>query len=180
MKKAKTLAALSFMIASTFMVQAGKTTGGTTLGAFTFNYNVGTVLNYHVYGLVCQVGAVSPRPSGTVVLGNWWVKDLGAVSGSGSVVCPKPVVPKGGSSSVLGALYFANKADLGGQAFVNPVVNVQIFTPNWYNGYASIEVIPPPDNDADDSGIQLYWGVPFNPFSWDISADVWNVEPAGW
>jgi len=62
---------LSIAMASTFMAQAGKTSGGTTTtGAFTFNYNVGTtVQNYHAYGFACQVGAVSTRPSGTVALG---------------------------------------------------------------------------------------------------------------
>jgi len=175
------------MMAFTFIVQAGKTgsggggsTGGGSMGgAFTFTYNVGTtVANYHVYGLACQVGAVSPRPAGTLVLGNWWVWDLGRVTGTGTVTCPKPVATKG--SSVLGVLLFANAADLGGQAFVDPVVDVQIFAPKWYNGYASIQVITPVDNDADDSGIQLYWGLPFTPFAWDISAYVWNVEPATW
>jgi hypothetical protein len=184
MKQVKSLAALTFMIASTLIVQAGKPSGGPTggtTGAFTFTYNVGTtVANYHVYGFVCQVGAVKPQPAGTVALGNWWVKDLGPVSGIGTVVCPKPVVPKGQTSSVLGILFFANKADLGGQAFTNPVIDVQIFAPRWYNGYASIEVLPPPDGDADDSGIQLYWGPPLNQFSWDLSSYVWNVEPPGW
>jgi len=180
MKNIKILMALSSMLAFTSVVQAGKTPTPTTTGAFTFTYNVGTVVNYHVYGFVCQVGAVSPRPAGTLVLGNWWVKDLGPVTGTGTVTCPKPVVPKGQTSSVLGILLFANAADIGGQAFINPVVDVQIFTPKWYNGYASITVIPPVDNDADDSGITLYWGVPFTPFAWDISADVWNVEPSTW
>jgi hypothetical protein len=178
MKKLKMLMGLSLMMASAFVAQAGKTPAPT--GAFTFTYNVGTVLNYHAYGLVCQVGAVSPRPSGTLVLGNWWVKDLGRVTGTGTVSCPKPVVPKGQTSSVLGILFFANANDIGGQPFTNPVVDVQIFTPKWYNGFASIEVIPPPDNDADDAGIQLYWGMPFMPFAWDLSAYVWNVEPATW
>ena len=183
MNKAKILLGLSLMMALTVSVQAGRTGGGTPpppSGAFTFTYNVGTVANYHVYGLACQVGAVSTRPSGTVVLGKWWVWDLGPVSGVGTVGCPAPVVPKGQTSSILGALFFADAADVGGQAFVYPVVDVQIYTPKWYNGYASIQVITPVDGDADDSGIQLYWGLPFMPFKWDISAYVWNTEPATW
>ena len=168
------------MLAFTSVVQAGKTTTTQTQGAFTFTYNVGTVTNYHAYGLACQVGTVSPRPAGTVVLGNWWVWDLGRVTGTGTVTCSKPVVPKGQTSSIVGSLFFANAIDLGGKAFVNPVVNVEIFTPKWYNGYASIAVMPPIDNDADDSGIQLYWGLPFSPFAWDISPDVWNIEPSTW
>lgn len=183
MKKIKVLLSLSILLAaSSTVVQAGKTPPPppTIQGAFTFSYNVGAVANYHVYGYACQVGAVKPQPAGTVVLGNWWVWDLGAATGVGNVICPKPVVPKGQTSSVLGILFFANAADIGGHPFVNPVIDVQIFTPKWYNGYASIEVMPPPDNDSDDSGIQLYWGLPFHPFSWDLSAYVWNVEPAGW
>ena len=186
MKKLKILLSLSIMaVACGSTVQAGKTSGNPPpppppSGAFTFGYNVGTAANYHAYGFACQVGAVKPKPAGTVVLGNWWVWDLGPVTGAGTVNCPKPVVLKGQTSSVLGILFFANASDVGGQPFSNPVVDVQIFTPKWYNGYASIEVMPPPDNDSDDSGIQLYWGVPFNPFVWDLSAYVWNVEPAGW
>jgi len=173
---------LSIAMASTFMAQAGKTSGGTTTtGAFTFNYNVGTtVQNYHAYGFACQVGAVSTRPSGTVVLGNCWVWDLGRVTGIGTATCPKPVAIKGQTSSILGALYFADAGDVGGQAFVKPVTEVEIFTSSWYNGYASIQVIPPVDGDADDSGIQLYWGHPFTPFAWDLSAYVWDVEPTTW
>jgi hypothetical protein len=189
MKKVKILFGLSLMMALAFSVQAGKTSGGggtppppppTPTGAFTFTYNVGAVANYHVYGLACQVGTVSPRPAGTLVLGNWWVWDLGPVTGTGTVACPRPVVGKGQTSSVLGVLFFADASDIGGQAFAYPVVDVQIFTSKWYNGYASIQVITPADNDSDDSGIQLYWGKPFTPFSWDLSAYVWNVEPATW
>jgi hypothetical protein len=62
------------------------------------------------------------------------------VSGVGTVTCPKPVVSKGQTSSVLGILFFANAADIGGQPFTNPVVDVQIFTPKWNNGYASAYV----------------------------------------
>jgi hypothetical protein len=182
MKKIKTLIVLSMTTALTFMAQAGKTSGGTTsTGAFTFGYNVGTVVaNYHVYGLVCQVGAVSPRPAGTVVLGNWWVRDLGHVTGTGQVSCPAPIVPKGQTSSILGALFFADAGDVGGQAFAKPVVEVEIFTPKWYSGYASIQVITPIDGDADDNGIQLYWGPRFSPFACDFSDYVWDTEPATW
>ena len=180
MKTVKVLIGLSLMMALTFSVQAGKTSGGsggtTTSGAFNFTYHVGTVANYHAYGLACQVGAVRTRPAGTLVLGNWWVWDLGPVTGTGTVTCPKPVV----TGSAVGVLFFADASDIGGQAFLYPVVDVQIFTPKWYSGYASIEVITPADGDSDDSGIQLYWGVPFTPFAWDISADVWNTEPATW
>jgi hypothetical protein len=184
MKKVKILAALSLVMASTFVV-AGKTTGGggtppPPSGAFTFTYNVGTVANYHAYGLACQVGSVRSKPAGTVMLGNWWVWDLGPVSGIGSVACPRPVSIKGVTSSVLGVLFFACTSDVGGQKFLDPVVDVQIFAPGWYNGYASIEVITPADTDSDDSGIQLYWGVPFSPFAWNLSAYVWNVEPSTW
>jgi hypothetical protein len=174
MKNIKILMALSSMLTFTSVVQAGKTPTTTTTGAFTFSYDVGAVAHYHAYGFVCQVGAVSPRPAGTLVLGNWWVKDLGPVIGAGTVTCPKPVVPKGQTSSVLGILLFANSADIGGQGFISPVVDVQIFAPKWYNGYASISVIPPVDNDpSNDSGIQLYWGLPFKPFAWDLSDYVW-------
>lgn len=174
---------LSLLMAFTLTVHAGKTTSGSgsgSTGTFTFTYNVGTVANYHVYGVACQVGAVSPQPAGTVVLGRWWVWDLGPVTGIGTVACPKPITPKGQTASELGILLFADASDRGGQPFLNPVVDVQIFMPKWYSGYASIEVIPPVDGDADDSGIQLYWGLPFTPFSWDISAYLWNVEPAVW
>jgi hypothetical protein len=168
---------------SAFMVQAGKSGGGgtTSSGPFSFTYNVGTtVTNYHVFGLACQVAAVRSRPAGTLQLGQWYVWDLGRVTGSGKVSCPSPMSIKGQTTSVLGILFFADDKDLGGQAFRKPVVDVQIFTPSWYSGYASIEVMPPSDGDADDSGIQLYWGAPFSPFAWDISADVWDVEPSTW
>jgi len=146
--------------------------GGTTTGAFNFTYNVGSVLTYHAYGLVCQVGAVSPRPSGTVVLGNWWVKDLGPVSGSKTISCPKPVVPKGTTSSVLGVLFFASYKDIGGQPFTHPVVDVQIYNSKWYNGNASIVVIEP-----DNSSLTLYFAAPFSPFAWDLSPYVWDSPP---
>jgi len=187
MKKMKILLGLSLMMALTLSVQAGgKTGGGGTpppppppSGAFTFTYNVGTVANYHAYGLACPVGSVKPRPAGTLVLGKWWVWDLGPVTGMGIVSCPKPVATSS-TSSVLGVLFFADASDLGGQAFTYPVVDVQIYTPRWYNGYASIEVITPADKDSDDTGIQLYYGAPFTPFACDISAYVWNVEPSTW
>ena len=181
MKKTKILLALSFVTAFGFMAQAGKTGGGSTLTtAFSFTYNVGTVTNYHAYGVAAQVGYVSPQPAGTITLENFWVWDLGPVDGSGTVNCPKPVVAKGGTSGVLGILLFANASDVGGQPITCPVVDVQIFTPRLYNGYASIEVITPKDGDADDIGIQLYYNVPFTPFAWDISPYVWNVEPSTW
>jgi hypothetical protein len=186
MNKAKILTGLSLMMALTFSVQAGKTSGGggtppppPPSGAFTFTYHVGTVANYHAYGLACQVGALKSRPSGTLVLGKWWVWDLGPVTGMGTLSCPRPLATSG-TASVLGVLFFADASDLGGQAFAYPVVDVQIYNPRWYNGYASIEVITPADNDSDDTGIQLYWGAPFTPFAWDISAYVWNVEPSTW
>ena len=182
MKRIKTLFGLSLMIAFASPLLAGSSGGSTTTttGAFSFTYHVGTVTNYHVYGVACQVGAISPRPANTVVLGNWWVWDLGKVSGTGTVSCPKPVTPKGVVSSVLGILLFADAADVGGQAYKTPVIDVQIFNAKWYNGYASVQVIPPVDGDADDTGIQLYWGKPFTPFAWDISAYVWNSEPSTW
>src|SRR5258708_39984594 len=109
-------------MAFTFAVQAGKSGGGTTTtGGFTFSYNVGAVATSHAYGVACQVGYVSPQPKGTIVLENYWVWDLGPVTGTGKVTCPKPVVPKGQSSSVLGILLFANAADIGGQPITNPV-----------------------------------------------------------
>src|SRR5207245_1338453 len=109
----------------------------------------------------CQVGYVSPQPAGTIVLENWWVWDLGPVTGTGTVTCPKPVTPKGQTATVLGILLFANADDVGGQPITNPVVDVQIFTSKLYNGNASIAVVPPVG-----SGIQLYWGKPFQPFAW--------------
>ena len=181
MKTAKILIMPALMMALTCSVYAGKTGGGTggTTGAFTFTYHVGTVANYHAYGLACQVGAVSSRPAGTIVLGKWWVWDLGPVSGIGTVTCPKPV-PTKLASPVIGSLMFANASDVGGQAFVYPVVDVEIFTPQSNNGDASIEVITPADGDADDVGITLYFGVPFSPFAMDISPYVWDVEPSTW
>jgi hypothetical protein len=187
MKPGKILLGLSLMMALALSAQAGKTGGGGTpppppppSGVFVFSYNVGTVGNYHVYAYACQVSAVSSRPSGTVRLGNWWVKDLGPVTGSGTVGCPAPLTVKGQVNSVLGVLFFANASDVGGQAFLHPVVDVQIYTAKYYSGDASIEVITPNDGDADDVGIQLYLGAPFTPFSWDISAYVWDVEPSTW
>jgi hypothetical protein len=184
MKKTKILLALSFVTAFGFMAQAGKTggSGGTTLTtAFSFTYNVGTVTNYHAYGVAAQVGYLKTQPAGTITLENFWVWDLGPVHGSGTVNCPKPVVATGGTAGVLGILLFANASDVGGQAIKCPVVDVQIFTPKLYNGYASLVCAPPIDNDKDDSGITIYWGPPNKPFSRDISAYVWNVEPAtGW
>lgn len=175
MKKLNYLIALSLMMAFTSVVHAGKTggstggtTGGTTTsGGFTFQYNVGTVLNYHAYGVAGQIGSIT-QPRGTLKLGQWYVWDLGAVAGVGTVTCPQPVTPKGQLPSCLGLLVFANKADVGGQAFLHPSVDVEIFTPKWYNGYASIGVVAP-----DGTGTTLYWGLPFSPFAWDISAYLW-------
>jgi hypothetical protein len=178
MKTAKVLMALSLMMAvtSTVQVQAGKTPPPPQpSGVFTFTYNVGTELNYHAYALACQVSSTTPRPAGTVVLGNWWVRDLGPVAGTNTVGCPAPVAVKGQTTAVLGALYFAHVADVGGQPFVHPVVDVQIYTPKLYNGAAIIEVITP-----TGGGIVLYNGAPFKPFAWNISAYVWDVQPAIW
>jgi hypothetical protein len=165
MKAMKFLMGLSVMMAFTSSVLAG---GTTTSSGFTFSYKLGTVTNYHAYAVVCQVGTTT-QPRGTVMLGSWWVKDLGKTAASGTVTCPPPVTPKGTSPSVLGILLFANAVDVGGQPYTHPVVDVQIFTAKWYNGYASIQVIQP----VTDTGLQLYWGPPFSPFSWDLSPDVW-------
>ena len=123
MKKMKILLGLSFMMALNLSALAG----GTTPSGFTFTYNVGTVTNYHAYAVVSQVGS-GTQPRGTVVLGNWWVKDLGKAVGSATVTCPPPVTPKGTTSSVLGILLLANASDVGGKPYTHPVVDVQIFT----------------------------------------------------
>src|SRR5258708_40347445 len=129
-------------MAFTFAVQAGKSGGGTTTtGGFTFSYNVGTVANYHAYGVACQVGYVSPQPKGTIVLENYWVWDLGPVTGTGKVACPKPVVPKGQSSSVLGLLLFANAAAIGAHATPHPVVLARVFKPQRHSGDARLAVV---------------------------------------
>jgi hypothetical protein len=173
MKKAKFLLGLSLMMALTPLVHAGKTGGGGTTGgttppptaaAFSFQYTVGTVLNFHAYGFAAQVGAIA-QPSGTLRLGNWYVWDLGAVTGTGIVTCPQPLAIKGQTASCLGILVFANKADIGGQAFQYPTAQVEIFTPKWYNGYASISVVEP-----DGTSNQLYWGLPFKPFAYNLSS----------
>ena len=164
MKKAKLLLGLSLMMALTPLVHAGGSSGGTTTtGGFSFQYTVGSVPNEHVYAFVAQVGAVA-QPKGTVRLGNWYVKDLGAVSGTGTVSCPAPLAIKGQTASCLGILIFANKADVGGQPFVYNSVQVEIFTPKWYNGYASISVAYP-----DGTSNQLYWGLPFKPFAYNLT-----------
>ena len=142
--------------------------GGTTPSGFTFTYNVGTVTNYHAYAVVSQVGS-GTQPRGTVVLGNWWVKDLGKAVGSATVTCPPPVTPKGTTSSVLGILLLANASDVGGKPYTHPVVDVQIFTPKWYSGNASIQIIQP----GTDTGLQLYFAAPFTPFAWDLRPYVW-------
>src|SRR5262249_55471557 len=153
MKTTKALLALTFVTAFAFVAQAGKTSGGTTLTTvFTFNYNVGTVTNCHAYGVAAQVGYVRTQTAGTILLGKFWVWDLGPVHGSGTVNCPKPLVSTGGTAGVLGILLFANASDVGGQPSTRNIVDVQIFTPKVYNGYASIAVVPP-----TGSGIQLYW-----------------------
>src|SRR5215472_9444152 len=74
MKRMKILLGLSFtMMAFTFSTLAG----GSTPSGFTFSYKLGTVAtNYHIYAVVSQVGS-GTQPKGTVVLDNWWVKDLG-------------------------------------------------------------------------------------------------------
>ncbi len=165
--------------------------GGADAPAFTFTYDIGTaVTNYHAYGYASQIGYVLPQPAGTTNLVNWWVWDLGPVSGTGTVACPKPVQS---SPDVKGILFFASADDLcevwtnentqeisGPGTNTFPIVQATVFTKKFYNGYASIQVITPKDDDADDVGIQLYWGPPFTPFGWDISPYVWNVEPADW
>src|SRR5262249_26771298 len=134
MKKTKILLALTFLTAFAFVAQAGKTSGGTTLTTvFSFNYNVGTVTNYHAYGVAAQVGYVATQPAGTIMLENFWVWDLGPVHGSGTVNCPKPLVTTGGTAGVLGIILFANKNDVGGQPSTHNIIDVQIFTPKVYN-----------------------------------------------
>jgi hypothetical protein len=163
MKNMKFLIGLSLMMAFTSMVHAGKTGGTTTTtGGFTFQYTVDTV-GYHAYGMAGQVGKIT-RPKGTLVLGQWYVWDLGAVSGVGKVTCPKPVTARGVTVSCLGLLFLASTADVGGQAFRYPSAQVEIFTPQYYNGYASIAIVQP-----DGTGAQLYWGLPFSPFAWDFT-----------
>jgi hypothetical protein len=163
MKKAKLLLGLSLMMALTPMVHAGGGGSTGTTGAFTFQYTVSTAPNYHVYGFVAQVGAIA-QPKGTVRLGNWYVKDLGAVMGTGTVSCPAPLAIKGVTASCLGILVFANTADVGGQAFLYNSVQVEIFTAKWNNGDASIEVLYP-----NNTYTQLYMNAPFKPFAWDLS-----------
>src|SRR5690242_6471007 len=116
MKAMKFLMGLSVMIALTSSALAG---GTTTPSGFTFSYKLGTVTNYHGYAVVSQVGS-GTQPRGTVVLGNWWVKDLGKAASSGTFTCPPPVTPKGTTSSVLGILLFANALDVGGKPYTHP------------------------------------------------------------
>ena len=152
------------MMALTPLVHAGGSSGGTTTsGAFSFQYTVGPVLNEHVYAFAAQVGAIA-QPKGTVRLGQWYVWDLGSVTGSGIVSCPAPIAIKGQTASCLGILVFANKADVGGQAFKYNSVQVEIFTPKWYNGDASIEVVYP-----NNTSTQLYFGLPFKPFAYNLT-----------
>jgi hypothetical protein len=96
------------------------------------------------------------------------VWDLGSVTGTGTVNCPKPITPKGQPASDLGILFFADASDVGGDGrnavFTHPVGDVQIYTPKWYNGNAFVGIIEP-----DGSGLTLYYGPPFLPFYWDLS-----------
>lgn len=167
----KMLLGLSIVMALTSPLLAGGGGTTTTTGAFNFTGNVGTVLTYHAYGFVCQVGSMK-QPSGTLRLGNWYVKDLGPVSGTKTISCPKPTVPKGTTSSVLGVLFYASSKDIGGQPFTHPVVDVQIYDSRWYNGNASIQVIEP-----DGSGLSLYFAAPFSPFAWDLRPYIWDSPP---
>lgn len=146
--------------------------------SFTFNYNVGTTAtNYHAYGVAGQVGTIT-QPANTVILIHWYVKDLGAVTGTGLVSCPAEA-----SFPSMGILLFADAADIGGDgsqetnAFPIPMVINQ-------SGTATIQIDLQQDNDSDDPGVALsypvlYNGPLFTNFGWDISGYVWNVEPIG-
>src|SRR5689334_19822463 len=168
MKNLKFLIGLSLMMALTSMVQAGGKPAPppppppAPTGVFVFQYTIDAV-GYHAYGMAGQVGKIA-MPKGTVRLGQWYVWDLGPVAGTGTVGCPAPVTAKGVVNSCVGLLFFASTADVGGQAFRYPSAQVEIFTPKYYNGYASIAIVQP-----DGTGAQLYWGLPFKPFAWDFT-----------
>lgn len=170
----------ALLITSALAAKAGHHGGGgggswPSKTAFTFNYNVGTTAtNYHAYGIAGQVGLI-PQPTNTVILVFWYVKDLGPVSGTGSVACPAELLYPS-----TGILLFANASDTGGDGtqenYTNPIPMVQVTS-----GTATIQIALPHDNDSDDPGVGPY-PVPYNgpvfsPFGWDLTQWVWNVEP---
>jgi len=184
MKKLLTFVSILFLgiMLSSNIYSAGKPPLLSPTGtAFTFSYNVGTtVTNYHAYGMACQIVFVTTQPSGTIILGEWYVWDLGKVTGTGTVVCPHLITPRGFPESEPGILFFADARDTGGdgtQIFTHPIADVQIFNKKYYNGYASIEMIEPPlfpELDPSYTGLQIYWGPPFTPFYWDLSPYINN------
>jgi len=134
---------------------------------FTFNYNVGsTVTNYHAYALAIQIGF--PQPANTVPFLNWYVWDLGPVSGSGSVFCPSQIPVKGTAQENKGFLFFADASDTGGQDNIHPVAEATEYVPRVMNGDYIVDIIY-----SRSSGLILYDGPPFSPFAWDFSAYLW-------
>lgn len=129
--------------------------------AFTFNYDVGTVQGYHAYAYAA--GVAKPQPAGTVLLLNYWVWDLGPVSGTGTVAVPSPVRDR--NLDIIGAVWFANEVDVGGNPWTHPAIDVRIFTSKWYGGAASIQ--------DDFTGTDIFFGAPFSPFGWDLTPYVW-------
>jgi hypothetical protein len=150
---------------------AGKPSGGASNhGGFTFSYSMGYVTNYHAYGVAALVwngNILYPQPPGTVIVGRWYMWDLGRALGNGTVTCPAPLYPTGKSQSDLGLLFFVADDDVGGDGreaiWTHPVGDVQIFKSTWYNGYASVVIINP-----DNTGNTLYWGPPPATFYWDF------------
>lgn len=165
----KTLGLTSLLFAAlTFSAFAGKPTGenGKTGTAFTFNYNIGAVTNYHAYGFVCSAGFVSPQPANTVTLVNWWVTDLGPVSGSGTVACPNALVIRHQNSNVVGMLLFSDADNVAiAPNYITPVAMVILQT----DGNVSIQVA-----DPGGTGPEVFFGPFFSPFGWDLSPYLWN------
>jgi hypothetical protein len=156
----KTMLGVLFGVLITTPVLADKS------GGFTFSYNVGTsVTNYHAYGVAIQVyphGILQPQPPGTVILGYWYVWDLGPVSGTGTVNCPQVMTLKGERLYDRGILFIASAHDVGGDGstavFTHPVGDIQVIIGK--PDYDYVEIIEP-----DDTGLQLYYGPAFSPFT---------------
>ena len=171
MKKLFQVAGLALLVAACVTkTNAGKPVGnGPPSGAaFQFTYNIGgEVTNYHVYNMACQVGVIAPQPAGTIILGFWYVYDLGPATGTATISCNPVLQPRHSHNDEEGFLFFGDARDVGGDGstanFTHPFVMV---SKDVATGIGNIQV-------ADPTAYVFNGAVPFS-WSYDISPYVSN------
>lgn len=170
--------------------QAAKSGGTTWPGKtlYTFTYNIGTVTNYHAYIEAGACHLLPEQPTNTIILAHYWyVKDLGPISGTGTVACPGQI-----QFPSTGNIFLAEASDTGGPAlpddtFTYPIAMIQVTTGR--SGFSSVQVVFSPKTVCDSlgqncylktPGVSLLNTVPLTSFSYDVSAYLWNVMPTNW